>query len=407
VVFDVIVVGGGAAGLFCARTAGLRGRRVLVLESNARPGNKILISGGGRCNFTNAGATAANYFTSGSPDFMKSALARFRPDDFVALVEQAGIAWKEKKLGQLFCQQSSRQILQFLEHECIHLGVEIRTRCLTTAVSRRGVDHRTAFRSGHAPPAGEWELATTGGTVRSRSLVIAAGGLSFPNLGATPFGYSIARQFGVPLIPTRPGLVPLTWAPRDRDYFQELSGVSIDCEVSAGSHPQRFRENLLFTHRGLSGPAILQISNVWRPGERLVVNLLPDLNALDVLLQHRGEGRGVQAALKRLLPERFLEKWCARNVANRPMAQLTRETLQDVARRLHAWEVTPAGDEGYSKAEVTLGGVDTGALSSRTMECRNIAGLFFIGEVVDVTGWLGGYNFQWAWSSAHAAGCAV
>ena len=397
--FDVIVIGGGAAGLFCARTAALRGRRVLLLEHNARCGNKILISGGGHCNFTNLGATAANYVTSGSPHFMKSALARYTPQDFLALVERHGIAWHEKKLGQLFCDQSSKQILQLLEDECADAGVDVRVNCRITAVQRQGLP---------APATAEgWEVATSLGSFNAASLVIATGALSFPKLGATPFGYELAQQFGVKLVTPRPGLVPFTWGPAERDRFAELSGLSLDCVASAGPDAPTFRENLLFTHRGLSGPAILQISSHWRAGETVRLNLLPEVSALDLFAANRTGGREVKTALRTVLPERFVQAWLAQHAPTRPIAQLPQRELETLARSLNAWEIRPAGDEGYPKAEVTVGGVDTGELSSKTMECRAVPGLFFIGEVVDVTGWLGGYNFQWAWASGHAAGQAV
>ena len=397
--FDVIVIGGGAAGLFCARTAALRGRRVLLLEHNARCGNKILISGGGRCNFTNLGATAANYVTSGSPHFMKSALARYTPQDFLGLVERHGIAWHEKKLGQLFCDQSSKQILQLLEDECADAGVDVRVNCRITSVQRQGLTATATAES--------WEIATTLGTFTAASLVIATGALSFPKLGATPFGYELAKQFGVKLVTPRPGLVPFTWGPAERDRFAELSGLSLDCVASAGPDAPTFRENLLFTHRGLSGPAILQISSHWRAGEAVRLNLLPEVSALDLFAANRTGGREVKTALRTVLPERFVQAWLAQHAPTRPIAQLPQRELEALARSLNAWEVRPAGDEGYPKAEVTVGGVDTGELSSKTMECRAVPGLFFIGEVVDVTGWLGGYNFQWAWASGHAAGQAA
>ena len=257
------------------------------------------------------------------------------------------------------------------------------------------------------PTAGQYQLATTSGTFTARSLVIATGGLSFPKLGATPFGYEIARQFGVKLVPVRPGLVPFTWAPEDREAFAGLSGISFDCVASLGPDTPSFREALLFTHHGLSGPAILQVSNYWRPGETVRFNLLPDHSAADLLTANRTGGREVKTVLRQLLPERFVQAWCARHAPAKPIAQLSRAELEALSRNLRAWEITPAGDEGYPKAEVTVGGVDTRELSSKTLECRNVPGLFFIGEVVDVTGWLGGYNFQWAWASGHAAGEAV
>lgn len=406
--FDVIVIGGGAAGLFCARVAGLRGRRVLLLEHNARCGNKILISGGGRCNFTNLGATAANYVTSGSPHFLKSALARYTPQDFLALVESHGIAWHEKKLGQLFCDQSSKQILQMLEDECSAAGVEVRTNCQIVSVDRDALPLVPELSDGQPPvPAGEWRISASQGIFTASSLVIATGALSFPKLGATSFGYEIARQFGVRLVTPRPGLVPFTWGPTERDRFVGLSGLSLDCIASAGADAPSFRENLLFTHRGLSGPAILQISSHWHPGEAVRLNVLPETSALDLLLANRVGAREAKAALRTVLPERFVQSWCDRHAPARPLAQLPQRDLEALARSLHDWEIRPAGDEGYAKAEVTVGGVDTSELSSKTLECRRVPGLYFIGEVVDVTGWLGGYNFQWAWASGHAAGQAA
>jgi predicted flavoprotein YhiN len=419
--YDVIIIGGGAAGLFCAQVAGRRGRRVLVLEHNARLGNKILISGGGRCNFTNLGATAANYVTSGSPNFLKSALARYTPQDFLALVERHGIAWHERKHRQLFCDHSSKQILQLLEDECADAGVEVRTACKVLSVARssrgneapspnaecgvRNVELNQSFLTSAATEG--WEVATSLWTFTGKSLVIATGGLSFPKLGATPFGYEIAKQFGVKLVPVRPGLVPFTWAPADRDQFADLSGIAFECGVSLGPDKPSFREAVLFTHRGLSGPAILQISSHWHAGETVRLNLLPDHSAAELFAANKSGGREVKAALRQVLPERFVQAWCARHAPAKPIAHLSRAELDALTRNLHAWEVAPAGDEGYPKAEVTVGGVDTGELSSKTMECRNVPGLFFIGEVVDVTGWLGGYNFQWAWAGGHAAGQAV
>ncbi len=396
---DVIVIGGGAAGLFCARTAARRGRRVLLLEHNGRCGNKILISGGGRCNFTNLGTTAANYVTRGSPHFPKSALARFTPHDFLTLVEHHGIRWHEKKLGQLFCDNSSRQILQLLEEECGSAGVQIRTNCAVTSV-------RQAAESGeHDHPA--WIVETAQGTFTGGSLVIATGGLSFPKLGATPFGYDLARQFDVALVPVRPGLVPFTWSPAERDRFAALSGLSVDCIATTGKDNPAFRENLLFTHRGLSGPAILQISSHWQAGETVTLDLLPGTPVLELFAAHRAGSKEVRSVLKTVLPERLVQSWCGPEIPARPIAQMPQRDLERLARSLNAWEIRPAGDEGYPKAEVTIGGVATGELSSQTLECRRVHGLFFIGEVVDITGWLGGYNFQWAWASGHAAGLAA
>jgi predicted Rossmann fold flavoprotein len=393
---DVVVLGGGAAGLFCARVAGLNGRSVAVLEHQARAGNKILISGGGRCNFTNLDATSANYVTHGSPHFTKSALARYTPADFLRLVEQHGIAWHERKHRQLFCDQSSRQILSLLESECAEAGVQIRTQCRILSVERS-----------HPADVRPWEIATSLGTFRASSVVVACGGLSFPKLGATPFGYGIARQFGLRVIDPRPGLVPLTWKPTESALFADLSGVSIECETQAGPDTPQFREAVLFTHRGLSGPAILQVSSHRTPEEPIHVNLLPGIDIPAWLTDRQRLTQTPRQALRTLWPDRLAQAWCSRGIPDRPLAQLSRKDLEELARQLGSWTIQPAGDEGYPKAEVTIGGVDTAELSSKTLESRKVPGLFFVGEVVDVTGWLGGFNFQWAWASGHAAGSAA
>lgn len=387
--FDVIIIGGGAAGLMCAIEAGKRGRRVVVIEHAERLGKKILISGGGRCNFTNLGASAANYVTSGSPHFCKSAMARFTPADFIALVEKHGIAYHEKKLGQLFCDFSSKQIVELLEAECAAAKVELRLNC-------RVADVRKDTR---------FKVATNMGVLESESLVIATGGLSFPKLGATDFGYRIAEQFGLKMVPRVPGLVPLTFTGNDQRFYSSLSGISLD--VIATVSNVKFRENILFTHRGVSGPAILQISNFSKPGDPICLNLLPDESAQKLLEAHRSEKKELTTVLSQWLPQRFVQTWCEQNAPSRPVNRFTPRELESIAARLHQWEIRPGGDEGYAKAEVTLGGIDTNELSSKTMEARQIPGLFFIGEVVDVTGWLGGYNFQWAWASGYAAGNAV
>jgi len=382
---DVIIIGAGAAGLMCAMEAGRRGRSVLVLEHAERLGKKILISGGGRCNFTNVNAGAANY-VSGNPDFCKSALARYTPDQFIALVEKHGVGYHEKKLGQLFCDISSRQIVEVLQKECEAAGVEIRLNCQV-----REVRKNTCF-----------QLETDQGECASDSLVIATGGLSFAKLGATDFGYRMARQFGLAMIEPRPGLAPLTLDAKDQAAFAELSGISIDAEVACEG--ASFRENILFTHRGLSGPAVLQISNFWDEKKPIVINLLPNRQAWELLAAERQTNKELKTVLSQHLPQRFVQQWCQRFAPSRPMNRFSAAELEKVAQRLHRWEIQPAGTEGYAKAEVTLGGVDTGELSSKTMESRRVPGLYFIGEVVDVTGWLGGYNFQWAWASGHAAG---
>jgi hypothetical protein len=381
---DVIIIGAGAAGLMCAIEAGKRGRSVLVLEHADRPGKKILISGGGRCNFTNMNAGPEN-FLSQNPHFCKSALARYTPADFIALVEKHGIAYHEKKLGQLFCDFSSRQIVDLLVAECAAVNAEIRLNCQVREI-RKNVG---------------FEVGTSQGQFECDSLVIATGGLSFPKLGATDFGYRIARQFGHDVVVTNPGLVPLTFAPEQPVAFGELSGVSAD--VTASANGKTFRENILFTHRGLSGPAILQISN-YRGDGPVAIDLLPDRPAGELFAEHRSTNKELKTVLGLCLPQRLAQEWCARFAPSRPMNRYSTKELEEIGRRLHRWEIQPAGTEGYAKAEVTLGGVDTSGLSSKTMESQKVPGLYFIGEVVDVTGWLGGYNFQWAWASGHAAG---
>jgi predicted Rossmann fold flavoprotein len=382
--YDVIVVGGGAAGLMCAFEAGKRGRKVAVLEHNDAVGRKILISGGGRCNFTNLEATAANYL-SGNRDFCKSALARFTPWDMVALVEKHGIRYHEKKLGQQFCDTSSREIVQMLLRECSQAGVEIHTQCRVVETTKPE----------------RFRLSTNLGVFEASALVIATGGLSFPKLGASDFGYRVARHFDVKMTPLRPGLVPLVWKPEERDRFALLSGVSLPSV--ARSATAAFPENLLFTHRGVSGPAVLQISSFWREGETLTFDLMPGIDASAWLRERRSERADVATLLSRQWPKRVAEMWAERYAARKPLAQWNASELAAFAQALNAWSFLPGGTEGYAKAEVTIGGVDTGELSSKTMEARNVPGLFFIGEVVDVTGWLGGYNFQWAWASAVAA----
>jgi hypothetical protein len=382
---DVIIIGGGAAGLFCAIEAGKRGRSVLVLEHAGQVGKKIAISGGGRCNFTNIHTSAAN-FISANPHFTKSALARYTPADFIALVERHGIAYHEKKLGQLFCDGSSRQIINLLLAECRDAGVEIRCNCQVRRVERTD----------------KFLLETDQGTFASRSLVIATGGLSIPQLGATDFGYRIARQFDLRLEPLRPALVPLTLHAQLLARLVALSGVSLDALANCGD--AEFRENILVTHRGLSGPAILQVSSYWRPGDVIRLNLLPDADALELLLEHQHSEIDLANLLGRHLPRRFALEWCKLYAPSRPLRQFTERERESVARQLQSWEITPSGTEGYKKAEVTAGGIATDELSSRTLEARRVPGLYFIGEVVDVTGHLGGYNFQWAWASGYAAG---
>ena len=385
---DVVVIGGGAAGLMCAFEAGRRGRRVVLLEHNERVGRKIEISGGGRCNFTNTGTTPAN-FISRNPHFAKSALARYTPADFVALVRRHRIGFHEKKLGQLFCDESSRRIVSMLLAECDAAGVEVRTGCRVEALEK---DER-------------FRVRTSRGEFVSESVVVATGGLSIPKLGATDFGYRLARRFGLKVVQPEPALVPLTLAPRDLASLQPLSGVSVPAVVRCGG--AEFAENVLVTHRGLSGPAVLQISSYWSRGEEVSVDLIPGTDMVTTLAVYRARGAELQTALARHLPKRFAQVWAETFAPRKPLRAYADAEVETVAERLHDWRVRPAGTEGFHKAEVTKGGVSTDELSSKTLEARRVPGLHFIGEVVDVTGHLGGYNFQWAWASAHAAGQCV
>ncbi|HRO26532.1 MAG TPA: NAD(P)/FAD-dependent oxidoreductase [Luteimonas sp.] len=386
---DVIVIGAGAAGLMCAIAAGARGRRVLVLDHANKVGKKILMSGGGRCNFTNTGTTPAN-FLSANPHFCKSALARYTPADFIAMVERHRIAYHEKELGQLFCDESSKLIVRMLLDECAAVGVQVRTHCAVQSIEQPG---ERRFR-----------LHTTLGIFECESLVIASGGLSIPSLGASGFGYEVARRFGHEVLATRAGLVPLTLSGKHQERLQDLSGLSF--EVEARCNGASFRNRMLVTHRGVSGPAILQISSYWQPGDDLRLDLLPDRNIPAWLAaQQRERGAAeLRTVLSDALPRRFAQRLCEVWLPSRPMKQYTPAQLQQVADTLQAWPLVASGTEGYRTAEVTLGGVDTDGLSSSTMMSRRVPGLFFIGEVVDVSGWLGGYNFQWAWASGHAAG---
>jgi predicted Rossmann fold flavoprotein len=383
--FDVVVIGGGAAGLFCAIEAGKRGRRVLVVEHNGSVGKKIAISGGGRCNFTNLHTTADN-FISANPHFCKSALARYKPADFIGLVERHGIAYHEKKLGQLFCDESSQQIITMLLQECADANVEIRCNCIV-----HGFERTEGFR-----------LETSRGVIEASSLVIASGGLSIAPLGATDFGYRVAKQFGLQIESPRAGLVPFTLRPEVQNEFAKLSGISVPAEVSCRG--RSFKENILITHRGLSGPAILQISSYWRPGDAVTIDLLPDVAVLELL---RASKEQLANQLSRHLPKRFAQTWCELFAPSKPLYQYSERELDEIAQRLHQLSIVPSGTEGFKKAEVTAGGVSTNELSSKTMESKRVPGLYFIGEVVDVTGHLGGFNFQWAWSSGFAAGQVV
>jgi predicted Rossmann fold flavoprotein len=389
---DVVVIGGGAAGLMCALTAGRRGRRVLVLEKTNRCGKKILMSGGGRCNFTNTGSTPAN-FLSANRHFCKSALARYTPADFIAMVEAHGIAYHEKELGQLFCDESSKQVVRMLLDECEQAGVQVETSCEIEEVQ---ASSDTGFR-----------LKSNKGSLHAEALVVATGGLSIPSLGASDFGYTLATGFGHRVLPLSAGLVPLTLSGKHLEHYAELAGVALPVSVRCGKGPYgkaRFENALLFTHRGISGPAILQASNYWQPGVDLRVDLSPELELLPYLLERQAESTELRNVLAERMPKRLAHRLCELFLPDRPMRQLNEPQLQDIAARLHDWPIVASGTEGYRTAEVTLGGVDTDQLSSSTMQSRLVSGLYFIGEVVDVTGWLGGYNFQWAWASGHAAG---
>jgi predicted Rossmann fold flavoprotein len=384
---DVVIIGAGAAGLMCALTAAARGRQVLVLEHANKAGKKILMSGGGRCNFTNMYTEPTNFF-SANPHFVKSALARYSQWDFIAMVSEHGVPYHEKKLGQLFCDNKSRDILDMLLEECQQAGVDLH---VSTSVQK--IEKTEAG----------YLLSTDIGEVASPSLVVATGGLSIPTMGATGFGYEVARQFGHNVMPTRAGLVPFTITDQLKELCIELSGTSVDCVV--GCNDQSFRENILFTHRGLSGPAILQISSFWNPGDAVEINLLPDHDALEWLRDQ--QAAHPDSELKTVLGEVFSKKMATLLAdywsASKPMKQFTPAGLRDVADKLGVWPVVPAGTEGYRTAEVTLGGVDTREVSSKTMESLKSPGLYFIGEVLDVNGHLGGFNFQWAWASGHAA----
>lgn len=389
---DVVIIGAGAAGMMCALTAARRGRSVVLMDHAGKLAEKIRISGGGRCNFTNINARPENYL-SGNPHFCRSALARYTPQDFIKWLHENGIGYHEKKLGQLFCDDGSEAIIALFKRECDAAGVNWQMACEV-----RDISHSHGF-----------ETHSSRGNFLSESLVIATGGLSIPKIGASPFGYKVAEQFGIPVTRLKPGLVPLTFHPQEWAVYGELSGVSVDAVVSYGR--QSFRENLLFTHRGLSGPAILQISSYWEHGKPLHVNLLPDSDMHELLAQQRGNQMQLNNFLAQFLPKRFVEIWCRQVCAsklaeNKPLHQYSAKELALLADKLHDWQVTPTGTLGYAKAEVTCGGVDTHALSSKTMQANEVAGLFFVGEVVDVTGWLGGYNFQWAWASGYAAGQA-
>nr|WP_284731485.1 MULTISPECIES: NAD(P)/FAD-dependent oxidoreductase [unclassified Rhodanobacter] len=387
-----MIIGAGAAGLMCAIPAGQRGRRVLVVDHANKVGKKILMSGGGRCNFTNTGAAPANYL-SANPHFAKSALARYTPWDFIALVEKHRIAYHEKELGQLFCDDSSKQIVRMLLDECAAAGVTVEANCGVQRVRKT--------------PEG-FSVHTARGEVHAESLVVASGGLSIPSMGASGFGYELARQFGHAVLPTRAGLVPLTLSGKHQEHYQDLAGVALPV-VETRIGKQSFRAGLLFTHRGISGPAILQVSSYWKPGDDLRIGLLPELDTGAHLIEQRAARplAELKTVLGDVLPKRLAQRLCEQWLESRPMRQYRDAELSQIGAQLDAWPITASGTEGYRTAEVTLGGVDTDGLSSSTMQSKLVPGLYFIGEVVDVTGWLGGYNFQWAWASGQAAGQAV
>jgi len=388
-IWDVIIIGAGAAGMMCAAQAGQRGRRVLLIDHYHKLGEKIRISGGGRCNFTNIHTRPEN-FLSNNPHFCRSALARYTPQNFISLVQRHRIKYHEKTLGQLFCDDSAQQIIDMLKSECDRGGVQWRQPCKVQAVAREGE---------------RFVVQTENEALQTKSLVIATGGLSVPKIGASPFGYRIAEQFGLKVVPPRPALVPLTFAPEALAQYGDLSGLSIDAEVSCNSG--QFRENILLTHRGVSGPAILQISSYWNGADFITIDLLPGLDAEQWLLGHQSSRAQLNNALAEVLPKRFAQQWCEAHDAVKPLNQFSNKALREIAQGLHQWHIKPSGTLGYNKAEVTLGGVDTDGLSSKTMEAKTVPGLYFVGEVVDVTGHLGGFNFQWAWASGYAAGQVV
>lgn len=395
---DVVIVGAGAAGMMCAIEAGKRGRSVLLIDHAKKLAEKIRISGGGRCNFTNLHTKPENFLSS-NPHFCRSALARFTPQDFIALIEKHGIRYHEKKLGQLFCDDSAQQIISMLREECDAAGVAWQMPSKIESVTHVAVNEKDDDDAEK-----QFIIKTDRNIIQCESLVIATGGLSIPQIGASAFGYQIAEQFGLAVTPLRPALVGLTFAQQDFATFAEISGVAIDVVVSCNG--ASFRENILFTHRGLSGPAILQISSYWRPGDVIHINLLPQYDVANLLSEHKNSAQLLTNLLTEFLPKRFIQSWAALQPSNviKPMKQVSDKERQKIANSLSDWQITPSGTVGYKKAEVTQGGVDTHQLSSKTMEAKHMPGLYFIGEVVDVTGHLGGFNFQWAWSSAYAAG---
>jgi predicted Rossmann fold flavoprotein len=389
---DVIIIGAGAAGLMCAIEAAKRSRKVVVLDHANKAGKKILMSGGGRCNFTNTFSNPENFISQNS-HFCKSALSRYTQWDFISLVKKHHIPFHEKTLGQLFCDHKSKDILEMLLQECEQAGAEIRLNTSVENIEKISDQH--------------FKLKTSRGDYHCQSLVIASGGLSIPTMGASPFGYKVAEQFGIKVWPTRAGLVPLTLHTSDKEKLSELSGISLDSMVS--NDRISFRENILFTHRGLSGPAILQISSYWLPGEKIIINMLPETELSRYLnFQKRNQPlKQVNTILSELLPKRLLDVFLLPDIAIKQLANLSHFEMEQLTSQFNAWELKPNGTEGYRTAEVTLGGVDCDAISSKTLEANAVPGLFFIGEVLDVSGWLGGYNFQWAWASGWAAGQVV
>jgi len=382
---DVIIIGAGAAGLMCAIEAGKRGRKVSVLDHAGKTGQKILVSGGGNCNFTNINAGPEHYI-SRNPHFCKSALSRFTPGDFIALLEKHGIGYYEKENGQLFCKEGSMAVMNMLKKECEESGVEIHLNCRISDINKQKF----------------FKVMTNICDLQSGSLVIATGGLSYPKLGATGFGHMVAERFGLKVTPLKPALVPLMFNWKTPGSFSELRGISVKSRVSCNN--KEFYGNILFTQRGLSGPSILQISSYWNNGDAVHVDLLPDIDLCKYLNEKRQSRMEMKNFLALYFPKRFIQKWCEMNIKSKPVCRYTDKELENIVVRLKNWEIKPADMEGYDKAEVTLGGVDTDEISSRTMEAKKVPGLYFAGEVVDVTGQLGGYNLQWAWSSGHAAG---
>ena len=384
---DVLIIGASASGLMCAIEAGKRGRKVTVLDHANKAGKKILMSGGGRCNFTNYDVSSDNYL-SHNPHFCKSALSRYTQWDFIAMVSEHKIPFQERDLGKLFCNDSAKDILNMLLEECKKAGVKIRLKCEINKVEKND----------------SYLVDTSLGNFTADSLVIASGGLSIPKMCASPLGYKIAEQFGHHIWPTQAGLVPFTLQPHDKELFSELPGISIECNVS--NERASFRENILFTHRGLSGPAILQISSYWKAGEAVSINLLPEIDVIDILKTRQAKQPNIKlkTVLTEILPKRLVPALLGEETIDKTLQELSQVRINEIAAQIHQWQIKPNGTEGYRTAEVTLGGVDCDELSSKTMESKKSEGLYFIGEVIDITGWLGGYNFQWAWSSGWCAG---